>query len=256
MVDALSLDAVALTPRTLGLSGFLAATKKAPYLSKRAWMSRLETRRLSFSVSRDSCTVDVRPAVIRGAGLRTPRPAGGPTAPRAAFSGEVRHQRRAPSDGKLGVRVRDRAFFDEGTSGQRDVDLFGGGQVTAGSAQISAGGRGYVGVVTSGGDGQVIRAGAAAVARVECYGARGVGVGVGDDHFYPGVCAALAEQVPRDVAGRQPYCSAERDHDMRGVLADPVSAGERLGGGGGDRGHPVRVADRLMHVRAEPIGGG
>ena len=31
---------------------------------------------------------------------------------------------------------------------------------------------------------------------------------------------------------------------------------EKLGRGGGDRGHPVRVAERLMHIRAEPIGGG
>src|SRR5882757_8301346 len=51
-----------------------------------------------------------------------------------------------------------------GRSGQRDVNLLGGGEVAAGGAQVSAGGRGYVGVVTPGGDGQVIRAGAAAVA--------------------------------------------------------------------------------------------
>jgi hypothetical protein len=61
--------------------------------------------------------------------------------------------------------------------------------------------------------------------------------------------------VSGDVARGQPDGPAERDHDMRGVLADPPSAGQRLGSGGGDRGDPVRVADRLMHVRAKPVGG-
>jgi hypothetical protein len=49
---------------------------------------------------------------------------------------------------------------------------------------------------------------------------------------------------------------ARASHDMCGDLADPSSACESLGSGGSDRSHPVRVADRVMHVRAEPIGGG
>ena len=67
-----------------------------------------------------------------------------------------------------------------------------------------AGGRRHVAVVAPDGDGDVAQSGAAIVRRVERHGAQRSGsCGMRHEHLDPGVRAALAEQVARDVARGQ-----------------------------------------------------
>ena len=61
--------------------------------------------------------------------------------------------------------------------------------------------------------------------------------------------AALAQQVARDVAGRQSAEAAEREHDVGEVLADAAALGERLGRGRPHARDPVRVA----HLGVDPV---
>jgi hypothetical protein len=73
----------------------------------------------------------------------------------------------------------------------------------------------------------------------------------GDDDLDPGVSAALAQQVPGHVAGRQTEHATQGEHQVGLVLADTTTAGQCLGGGrwvGPSGRMPVAVVTRSAAV--------
>ena len=75
-----------------------------------------------------------------------------------------------------------------------------------------------------------------------------------DEDLDPGVGAALAEQVPGDVAGREAAEPREREHAVGVVLADAGAAGPRLGGRGRDRGDAPVVAEVVVDALVDEVG--
>ena len=75
-----------------------------------------------------------------------------------------------------------------------------------------------------------------------------------DEDLDPGVRAALAEQVPGDVAGREAAEPREREHAVGVVLADAGAAGPRLGGRGRDRGDAPVVAELVVDEPVDELG--
>ena len=132
-------------------------------------------------------------------------------------------------------------LFDQAHGG--DGDPLAHRHAAARARAVRAGGRGDVAVVAADGDGdvaQVGRRGRASGRRRRC-ARRGV------VDLDPGVAGALAEQVPRDVAGRQPASAAHRDHHVGHVLAHAAPQRPGLGGRRAHAGRAELVRHRRPH---------
>ena len=136
-----------------------------------------------------------------------------------------------------------------GSSGEGDhADLTARGEPAARPTYVRARRRCHVGVVAARRHGHVACVGPLVVARVERNDHRRAGVRYED--LDTGVGATLAQQVAGHVPGRQPDQVAEREHQVRGVLADAATAGECFRRGGLDRGHAVLVGHRRVEFWA------